>query len=329
MVTILTEIIPMVSVSVITYNQENYIRQCLDSILMQIVDFPYEILIHDDASLDKTAEIIHEYELLYPEIIKPIYRKNNVFSKGVDVTKFNLERARGKYIAYCEGDDFWINENKLQKQVDFLEQHSEFVGTAHNVIVVNQNGERRSDISNIHVIYAAHIYTLNDCKKARFPGAFASWLHRNIFLSLNSKTIDLYNAYQSPYADRKLSLLLTLNGDIYCMDDVMSAYRFVTIGGANWTSINRNKNLAYEYYRCQIELAKFAYCAYNIEFMNYRLALMGFGSGFKHFILNPNYDNLVVIKKILSETLDNPKYVVLFLRYVLMLPLRFLIYREI
>ena len=116
-----------VSVCTITYNHAPYIRQCLDAILMQKTSFPFEMLIHDDASTDGTADIIREYEALYPDIIKPIYQTENQYSKGITFTsKFNYERARGKYIAMCEGDDYWTDPLKLQKQVDFLETHPDY-----------------------------------------------------------------------------------------------------------------------------------------------------------------------------------------------------------
>jgi glycosyltransferase involved in cell wall biosynthesis len=117
----------LVSVCTITYNQAPYIRQCLDAILMQKTTFPFEMLIHDDASTDGTADIIREYEARFPEIIKPIYQTENQYSKGITfISKFNYERARGKYIAMCEGDDYWTDPLKLQKQVDFLERNPDY-----------------------------------------------------------------------------------------------------------------------------------------------------------------------------------------------------------
>ena len=98
----------LVSISCITYNHEKYIRDALEGFLMQKTDFKYEILIHDDASTDNTAKIIREYEEKYPDLIKPIYQKENQWSKGnyrISST-FNIPRAKGKYIAFCEGDDF-------------------------------------------------------------------------------------------------------------------------------------------------------------------------------------------------------------------------------
>lgn len=120
--------IPLVSISCITYNHEPYIAQTLDGFLIQKTDFPFEVLIHDDASTDRTADIIREYEAKFPKLIKPIYQKENQYSKGftsVSAT-WNFPRAKGKYIALCEGDDYWIDENKLQMQVDFLENNPEY-----------------------------------------------------------------------------------------------------------------------------------------------------------------------------------------------------------
>ena len=107
-----------VSVCCLVYNHEKYLRQCLDSLLMQETNFKYEILIHDDASTDGSADIIREYESKFPDIIKPIYQTENQYSKQVQISwTYQYPRARGKYLAWCEGDDFWSDKKKLQKQV--------------------------------------------------------------------------------------------------------------------------------------------------------------------------------------------------------------------
>ena len=115
---------PLVSVCVISYNQERFIQQTLDSILSQKTDFRFELLISDDASKDNTQKIIKEYELQYPNIIRNISRSKNV---GSQINFYStMEEAKGKYIALCEGDDYWIDSNKLQKQVTFLEENPEY-----------------------------------------------------------------------------------------------------------------------------------------------------------------------------------------------------------
>ena len=101
---------PTVSICCITYNHAPYIRSALDGFLMQETDFAYEILIHDDASTDGTADIIREYTARYPDIIKPILREENQYSKGIsNISIFNFPRARGEFIAMCEGDDYWTD----------------------------------------------------------------------------------------------------------------------------------------------------------------------------------------------------------------------------
>ena len=124
---------PIVSIRCTTYNHEKYISQCLDGFLMQETTFPFEIVIHDDASTDRTASIIREYEKNYPCIIKPIYETENQYSKGNgELARILNKHMQGKYIALCEGDDYWCDAKKLQLQYDYLEKHPEAVMCAHN-----------------------------------------------------------------------------------------------------------------------------------------------------------------------------------------------------
>lgn len=118
---------PLVSVKCLTYNHEEFIAQALDGILMQKTNFPFEVIVHDDASTDKTATVIREYEEKFPKIIKPIYEIENQYSKlDGSLTKIVNSACKGKYFATCEGDDYWIDENKLQMQVDFLENNPSY-----------------------------------------------------------------------------------------------------------------------------------------------------------------------------------------------------------
>ncbi len=122
---------PSVSICCLAYNHKQFIRKALDSFLMQQTDFAFEILIHDDASTDGTSEVIREYQEKNPHIIKPIYQTENQWSKGIHALSaiYNFSRANGKYIAMCEGDDYWTDALKLQKQVDFLENNPDFMLT--------------------------------------------------------------------------------------------------------------------------------------------------------------------------------------------------------
>lgn len=112
----------LVSVSVLTYNHEKYIEETLVSILSQEVDFKFEILVHDDASTDSTIEIIEKLRVKNPNIIKVIYQSKNQYSRGIKInSNFNLPRVKGRYVAFCEGDDYWCDKKKLKKQVNALE----------------------------------------------------------------------------------------------------------------------------------------------------------------------------------------------------------------
>lgn len=112
---------PLVTISCTTYNQECYIEKCIEGFLMQETDFPVEILIHDDASTDSTPEIVKKYQDRYPDLIHVIRQEENQFSKGKMVNSFNFKKAKGKYVALCHGDDYWIDKRKLQKQVAAME----------------------------------------------------------------------------------------------------------------------------------------------------------------------------------------------------------------
>lgn len=135
--------LPLVSISCITYNQAPYIRQCLDGFLSQQITFPIEIVLYDDASTDGTQEIIQEYAQQYPSLFNVFLNQENQYSKGIRGMnmKFNLHRCKGKYIAFCEGDDYWTDPDKLQKQVDFLEENPEYSICCTNYSEVDDNGK--------------------------------------------------------------------------------------------------------------------------------------------------------------------------------------------
>ena len=131
----------MVTIRCMTYNHEPYIRQCLEGFVMQKTNFRFEAIVHDDASTDGTAAIIREYAEKYPDIIKPIYETENQYSKHDGSLKRIMNCVtHGKYIALCEGDDYWIDSLKLQKQIDYMEQHSECSLCGTNGLILWDNG---------------------------------------------------------------------------------------------------------------------------------------------------------------------------------------------
>lgn len=135
---------PRLSVVCLAYNAAPYIRQALDGFLMQKTRFPFEVLIHDDASTDGTADIIREYAERFPDIVRPVFQRENQFSKGVAASSaFLWPLIRGKYVAMCEGDDYWTDPLKLQKQVDWLDAHPDSSVCFHPVVVHFEDGSHK------------------------------------------------------------------------------------------------------------------------------------------------------------------------------------------
>ena len=129
---------PLVSIVCHTFNHVNYIKDALNGFLMQETDFPFEIILHDDASTDGTIEIVKEYAQSYPNIIVPIIQTENQWSKGVKPSTNTFPKAKGKYIAFCEGDDYWTDINKLTTQAKYLEDHPDVSICGHNAIIIEK-----------------------------------------------------------------------------------------------------------------------------------------------------------------------------------------------
>lgn len=214
------EVVPLVSISCITYNHRNYIRDAIEGFLMQKTTFPLEILIHDDASPDGTANIIREYEAKYPDLIKPIYQTENQYSKhGGTIGRIQRGRAMGKYYAACEGDDFWTDPNKLQKQVEFLEANPDYSMCVHNSIIHYEGGESPDTFFN-SASQTPVIGTEDLIEKWSF--ATASIVCRRYMMRDFEESSYLKKVYNGDYY---LALMLSLKGHIRYMPEVMSVYR--------------------------------------------------------------------------------------------------------
>ncbi|MFZ3129536.1 MAG: glycosyltransferase family 2 protein [Desulfosporosinus sp.] len=218
----------MVSICCITYNHENFIADAIESFLMQKTDFDYEIVIHDDASTDKTAEIIRKYENKYPNKIRPIYQTENQYSKGVNVGRLNGERANGKYIANCEGDDYWTDPFKLQKQVDYMEKSPECSLCVHAVYRVKP--DRSYFKPHMRPNRGDKVYTVEEVILGG-GGLFGtnSMLYPAVFFGNRP---DFYN--NAPIGDYPSAIYLALQGTVYYIDEFMSAYRVGVPG--SWTN---------------------------------------------------------------------------------------------
>lgn len=235
----------LVSIHCLTYNHEKFIAEAIESFLMQKTNFEFEILIHDDASSDRTQEIIKEYELQYPTLIKPIYQLENQYSKGNSVNTINLNRAKGKYIAVCEGDDYWIDPLKLQKQVDYMENnpncslcvHGGYLVTAAEKKVLSSNRPNNSN----------KLFTIEEV----IEGGGGLFLTNSMFLPKKYAFESPAFLENAPVGDYPVAINLSLLGKVYYIDDFMSAYRVGHSG--SWTAREFNNIQNKERHYIEIE----------------------------------------------------------------------------
>jgi len=221
-----------VSVCVPTFNHERYIAQMLEGALTQKTSFPFEIVIGDDASTDGSQKIIRDYAERYPDIIKPFLHKENQgpfepreFAGRNNVLQL-LKACRGEFVAMCEGDDYWTDPYKLQKQVDFMESNPDFAICHHNVDVTYEDG---SPSHRFNKENQALTSTLDDILQDRWFMATGSWLYRNYFL-----TEDFAAWHASAAAgDWALSIQLAAKGKIGYLPETMGVYRKHSAGLSN------------------------------------------------------------------------------------------------
>lgn len=223
---------PLVSVILIAYNQRRYIRQAIESVLAQETSFPYELLIGDDASDDGTGDIVAEYAQAYPDIIRAFIRPENVGAARNAVLL--LQQARGEFIASLEGDDYWIDPQKLEKQAAFLRESPDFIGCTSRIRCVDENG--RAIRGKPEWIRQKRVFTLADFDGVHLPGQASSLMRRNIFRQPTHDYSVLTEA-DTMISDRTAMLIFLLQGDFYCFDQPMSVYRYApALQGGNLTS---------------------------------------------------------------------------------------------
>jgi glycosyltransferase involved in cell wall biosynthesis len=233
----------MVSVAVITYRHEEYIRQALDSILMQETNFNYEIVIGEDASPDSTREILLEYKERYPDIIKLILHTHNI---GASRNSYEVKKeCLGKYVALLEGDDFWTDKNKLQKQVDLLEQNPRWVGIAHNHYSVKNDGT--NPVVTLKKRQVNREYKLQNYLNEGFSFHANSLVYRNI-LPTNGERYQKLRFTANTMGDIITYCLLLDRGNIFVMSDVMSAHRAASSEDiSSYSFKQRNQMIEFSY----------------------------------------------------------------------------------
>lgn len=239
----------LLTVRCLCFNHSKYLREALDGIVNQKTDFPFMVIIHDDASTDVSQDIILEYMKRYPEIIKPILQQENQYSKGIAISKTFIEPLiESKYVAVCECDDYWIDCNKLQKQVDYLEGHPECSLCCHAFDTVDSQGNFRYHDG----LFSSgnHDISIDDVILNNMLPQLATVVYRQEYRQL---TPDFY--FNAMVGDYPLYLFMATKGTIHYLDYVMSCYR--RHGNNSWvTRMQKNPMIFRQHVNMLIELVE-------------------------------------------------------------------------
>lgn len=223
---------PKISACLITFNHENFIRECLEGAISQIGDFDYEIIIGDDCSSDNTKQICLEYSTKYPNLIKYTKRNNNLGMIGNWIA--TISECSANYIALCEGDDYWTDPYKLKKQVDFLEANSDYVLSFHKVKILKPSGEFVDDfITNVPENYETQ-ETL---------ARLGNYIHTPSVVFRNIKMEFPPEFSLSPVGDYFLYIMLTEHGKLKYLEEEMAVYRYGVGIHSSKTSLNITKTV--------------------------------------------------------------------------------------
>lgn len=294
---------PLVSIKCLAFNHEKYIAQTLDGFLIQETNFPFEVIVHDDASTDNTANILKEYEKKYPLIVKPVYQTENQYSKhDGSLTRASNAPLKGKYVAECEGDDYWTDPSKLQRQADFLESHPEYSLSTENATVLYTD----TNVTKPFSTEVEHDVSLEDILiRRRFPTA--SVLYRFEFLSEFIQS-------DQPCFDTSLWAFLATKGKVHFNPIISSVYR----RGCGVTEINKIK-WAYTSENFNNDITRFFNPGQKIRNARSRILFTDFHNAFKaakkvndkkealHFLckmicLSPKSAAKAFAKKIIKKT---------------------------
>lgn len=259
-----------VSVICTVYNHEKYLRKCLDGFIMQKTNFAFEVLVHDDASTDHSADIIREYSNKYPHIIKSIIQTENQYSKGIRISgTIILPLVRGKYIASCEGDDYWCDENKLQLQYDAMEAHSECCLCVHKVQGISENGKKNSMIypsCQIPTGVVEQNEFMNIIMNDMYFQLSSFFVRTEEYKKYEENLPDFANiAFTTGVGDIPRVLYWGSLGNVYFIDISMSHYRMMAKG--SWSSRMKNNGSAYQIKHINTMIKM--YDAFN-EYSNYK-----------------------------------------------------------
>ena len=220
---------PKITVLCLAYNHASYIKDALEGFVSQKTRFSFEVIVHDDASTDGTADIIREYARRYPQIIKPVFQKENQYSRGVAIgPTFCFPLVRGEYVALCEGDDYWTDPLKLQLQADALDAYPEVDLCTHGALVT-QNGKFHGYMPSR--LWGGILSADKIIRGMRLPTA-SLLIRREAYLRMTPPREILFN-------DTALLLQTCMRGGALYLPRCMSVYRYQTPG--SWSAVHRGQ----------------------------------------------------------------------------------------
>lgn len=220
---------PVVSIMVLAYNHEKYIRECLDSLVCQQTNFPYEIVIGEDCSTDNTRAICFEYQKRFPDKIRVLWSEENLYSYGGNELRVRY-KCRGEFVAYCEGDDYWTDPLKLQKQVDLIRAKDAVMCVAFTDWVYSDRV--------VHSTYDAKEYITSEDLKHHYFHTTTYLMRRDVFMSLDERFPRFVNLH-----DMQIEFCMADCGKISLLPEIVSAYRWSGAGIA--TRLNRLTTYAF------------------------------------------------------------------------------------
>lgn len=294
----------VVSVVMTVYNHEKYIEKAIKSVLEQENDFKYELLIGEDCSTDNSLSIIQKYKERYPDIIRVFTHDKNI---GGQKNVYELYmNSRGKYIAILEGDDFWCSSQKMKKQVDFLENHSEYIACAHRFKVVDEKELNYFDKDFECQFYQNNPYTKEILERGQMLSHVNTLMFRNIFINKNIHT-DFLNEFNDLSGDYTLTALLVLNGKMYCMPEYFSCYRkVVAANSSSFSSIQERNNKRDVLFQSAVDLENILNQQYCINCEARKKSI--FASAVFKWYREPNHWNFRVVQKIIKKSNKPIKY---------------------
>ena len=280
----------------LVYNHAPFLQKALDGILMQQTDYSYEIIVSEDCSTDDSRRILIDYKERYPDKIRLILNDHNLGMEGNSKNLYDYLKA--PYIAFCEGDDYWTDSQKLQKQISFLENNRQYAGSAHNVTVVDRDGCQIEN-NTCFTYQKEHIYSVMQARNFELACQTASLVCRNFYKDMSAERRETF--WRTPCnGDRRTQIILGYMGGIYYFENTMSVYRRFT-DGDSWNSKINNKNLEARQYDANVGLKNMVKALFNDDVdITVKLKNQVRGS-FQWMIHQPSKENLRVFLQVVKK----------------------------